>query len=93
MKLTQEEIRTLSQACGEYGWLEIPSSCPEAFRVAICEKRVALLAGKQQRGKATADLTERKRKAQQLLDEINSQKEADADELLKLKAEAMSLFL
>jgi len=43
--LTELEIRTLSQKNEGKRWSEIPETCPERFRVQICEYRKAVLNG------------------------------------------------
>jgi len=54
--LTQEEIRSLSGANRDEGWKQIPTSCPERFRLQICEYRKGVLNGSIRQTKATKGL-------------------------------------
>jgi hypothetical protein len=92
VQLTSEEVRALSGSDAERGWLEIPSSCPPEMRHAICEKRVAMLQGKRKSTQA-ADTAKRRKLAEKLLQEINAQADAESEATLRLKAQAINLFL
>jgi hypothetical protein len=90
--LTQEEVRALSGSDSQRGWLEIPGTCPETFRVQICETRKATIEGKRKRSNTANDTAQRRQKVEKLLAEINAQSDADTEAVLRLKAEA-SLYL
>ena len=44
--LTQEEVRTLSRANRDAGFIEIPATCPAHLVDRICQYRKAVLSGK-----------------------------------------------
>jgi hypothetical protein len=88
--LTQEEVRALSGSDSQRGWLEIPSTCPETFRVQICETRKATIEGKRSKSVA-ANTAQRKAKVEKLLADMTAEK--DAEELLRLRAAATLLLL
>jgi hypothetical protein len=93
MQLTNEELRALSGSDAERGWLQIPSSCPPEMRHAICEKRVAMLQSKRSKSTQAADTAKRRKLAEKLLQEINAQADAESEATLRLRAQAINLFL
>jgi hypothetical protein len=89
--LTQEEVRALSGSDAERGWLEIPGTCPETFRVQICETRKATIEGKRKRSSTANDTAQRRQKVEKLLADMAAEKDSEA--LLRLQAEAALLLL
>ena len=84
--LTQEEVRTLSGANRDAGWLEIPPSCPANFVDKICQYRKAVLSGKLTRNTAK-DTAARKALAEKLMQEISAETEAADMARLRLRYE------
>jgi hypothetical protein len=87
--LTQEEVRTLSRANREAGWLEIPPSCPANFVDKICQYRKAVLSEKLTRNTAK-DTAKRKALAEKLLQECAA--EETAANLKRLRLRYQNLF-
>jgi hypothetical protein len=80
--VTQEEVRALSQA--HQDWPEVPPSCPDKFRVKICEFRKGVLDGSISTNRSNAA---RKAKAEQLL-----KAEETAANMKRLKLRYANLF-
>ena len=90
--MTQEETRQLSKSNREEGWAAIPPTAPEHVRLKICEWRKGVLDGTIcKRGNQTD--ASRMKKAEALLKEIELESVADAEALLRLRAEAATYIL